>query len=220
MTGDTSPPPFLHITDIYLDYNSDSDTVRLMSANLGCIASVTLLKIHHPLHGVAKLLPQCPKLSGLCIGYMSNVENLDLLVPVIPRLTQLTTVRYDGILSDAADRAVVAAVMSLTQLVQIRLENVRLGDGGLDGTDAMTRLRTVLLLNVRMSATGWDRFVSSLLALPQSVCVELSYTDIDEGTVRRVQTSNRITVTRDDGKRDERGRYVRLEFTTVSSQTA
>ena len=119
---------------------------------------------------------------------------------------------YGSMRSDAADRAVVGAVMSLTQLVQIRLENVRLGDGGLEVTDAMTRLRTVLLLNVRMSTTGWDRFVSSLLALPQSVCVMLYCTDIDEGTARRIQTSQRVTVSQDVRNR--------LEFTTVPSQTA
>ena len=95
VTGDTSPPPSLHVTDIYLVI-PDSDTVRLtgdlMSANLGCIRSVMLCNVYPPLHGVAELLPQCPHLSGLCITYMSNVENRDLLVPVIPRLTQLTTV--------------------------------------------------------------------------------------------------------------------------------
>ena len=55
VTGDTSPPPSLHVTDIFLDRRSDSDTVRLtgelMSANLGSIVSVTLWKVHPPLHG-------------------------------------------------------------------------------------------------------------------------------------------------------------------------
>ena len=225
VTGDTSPPPSLHVTDIYLDDDSDSDTVRLtgelMSANLGSIVSVTLYHVDPPLHGVTQSLPHCPHLTALYIDYMSNKENLDLLVRVIPRLTQLTTVRYDGILSDAADRAVVAAVMSLTQLVRIELQWVTLGDDGLEGTDAMTRLRTVRLGPlVFMTDAAWDRFVTSLLSLPQSVCVVLDETDIDEGTVRRIQTSPNVTVTWDDGKRDVFGRYERLEFTTAPSQTA
>ena len=204
VTGDTSPPPSLHVTDIYL-YGSDSDTVRLtgdlMSANLGRIVSVSLWDVRPPLHGVAQLLPQCPNLTALCI-YMRNTENRDLLVAVIPRLTQLTTVRYHGRYpsdaavnygdflvpvipglkqviivpcvryqgghwSDAAaNRPVVAAVMSLTQLVCIRLEQVSLGDDGLEVTDAMTRLTTVVLHVVRMTVAGWDRFVSSLLIPP------------------------------------------------------
>ena len=242
VTGDTSPPPSLHVTDIYLDDDSDIDTVRLtvnlMSANLGTIVSVYLWNVHHPLHGVAQNLPQCPKLTALYISYMRNTENRDLLLSVIPRLTQITTVHYNvGILSDAADRAVVAAVMSLTQLVCIRLEGVdldedsenyesdddddmtSLNDDVFEGMDAMTRLRTVVLYNVSMTAGAWDRFVSSLLTLPQSVSVVLRTTNIDEGTVRRIQTSPRVTVTRDDEKRYEWGRYERLDFTTVPSQT-
>ena len=223
LTGDTSPTPSLHVTDIYLR-NPDSDTVRLteelMSANLGSIVSVTLLKVPHPLQRVVKVLPHCPQLTALCITYMSNKENRDLLVSVIPSLTQLTTVRYNGCgLPSNAARAVVAAVMSLTQLVQIRLDHVGLGDNGLEGTDTMTRLRTVVFYNVYMTAPGWDRFVSSLLTLPQSMCVKLSHTDIDEGTVRRIQTSPCVTIIRDDRKRDE-GKYEWLELTTVPSQTA
>ena len=223
VTGEMSPPPSLHVTDIDLVMESDSDTVRLtgdlMSANLGTIVSVTLWAVDHPLHEVAQLLPQCPNLSALCITYMDNKENNDLLVSVIPRLTQLTTVRYDGDLSDAdADRAAVAAVMSLTQLVRVELWDVSLGDDGLEVTDAMTRLRTVVLRSVSMTAGAWNRFVSSLLTLPQSVSVVIDTTDIDEGTVRRIHTSNRVTVTRDDG-RDKDGYYKRLEFKTVPSQT-
>ena len=149
---------------------------------------------------------------------MSNTENRDLLVPVIPCLTQLTTVRYHGGgfsrlyhgTDHRADRAFVAAVMSLTQLEWIQLEWVDLGDDGVEGTDVMTRLRMVELGPfVHMTATRWDRFVSSLFTLPQSVSVVLHQTDIDEGTVKRIQTSPRVTVTRD--------RYF-YEFTTVPSQ--
>ena len=223
VTGDTSPPPSLHVTDIYL-YLSDSDTVRLtedlMSVNLGTIVSVRLWGVRPPLHGVVRDLPQCPQLTALYITFMSNKENRDLLVAVIPGLTQITTVRYVGVPpSDDADRAAVAAVMSLTQLVYVELGGVRLGDDGVGVTDAMTRLRTVELHHVYMTAGAWDRFVSSLLTLPQSVYVELWKTDIDEETVRRIQTSPRLTVTRDDGRGEYSGRYKMLEFTTSPSPT-
>ena len=228
VTGDTSPTPSLHVTDIYLEgslRSIESDTVRLtgelMSANRDIIVSVWLCNVHHPLYGVIELLPQCPNLTALCIAYMYNKENHDLLVRVIPRLTQLTNVRYDGgFRSDAADRTAVAALMTLTQLVLIDLGSVRLGDDGVEVTDAMTRLKTVELHDVDMTARAWDRFVSSLLTLPQSVSVLLHDTNIDEGTVRRIQTSPRVTVTKDDRKRDGGRWYEMLEFTTVPSQTA
>ena len=228
VTGDTSPPPSLHVTDIYLD----SDTVRLtgdlMYSNRDTIVSVLLFMVDpplQPLHGVTQYLPQCPHLTALCISYVSNTEKRDLLLSVIPRLTQLTTVQYYGgyLRSDAADRAAVAAITSLTQLERIWLKCVDLGDVGMKGTDTMTRLRTVELGSVyggvHMTAGAWDRFVTSLLTLPQSVCVILDDTNIDRGTVRRIRTSPRVTVTRDDEKRDEDGSYDRLEFTTSPSPT-
>ena len=190
-----------------------------MSVNLGTIVSVMLWDVDPPLHGVTQLLPQCPHLSALCTTYMSNKENRDLLVSVIPRLPQLTTVQYVGVRSDGADCTAVAAVMSLTQLVRVELWNVRLGDDVLEGTDAMTRLRTVVLRDLGMTTAAWDRFVTSLLSLPHSLYVELRGTSIDEGTVQRIKTSPRVKDTQDDGERFE-GRYNRLDFTTVPSQTA
>ena len=223
VTGDTSPPPSLHLTDICLDPDNDSDTLRLteelICRNHDTIMSVLLWCLHHPLHEVVQWLPQCPNLSALRIDLMSNKENIDLLVSVIPRLTKLTTVRYDGLGSDA-DRSAVVAVMSLTWLVRVELRSVRLDDNGVGVTDAINRLKTVVLRFVYMPAGGWDRFVSSLLTLPQSVTVVLCYTNIDEGTVRRIRTSDRVTVTRDDRKRDKDGQYQMLEFRTVPSQTA
>ena len=208
MTGDTSPPPSLHVTDIRLDYDSDGDTVRLtgdlMYSNHDTIVSVFLGSVDHPLHGVAQYLPHCPHLSALCIATMSNKDNRDLLVSVMPRLTQLSIVNYNGHLSDPADHcAALAAVMSLTQLVRVELYNVSLGDQGLEVTDAMTRLRTVVLGGgdgVSMTARAWNIFVSGLITLPQSVSVELQKTDIDEVTVRRIQTSPHVTVTDDGGE--------------------
>ena len=224
VTGDTSPPPSLHVTDIVLDMLSNSDTVRLtgdlMSANLGTIVSVTLLYVPHPLHRVTQLLPQCTNLSALHFGCMSSKENRDLLVDIIPRLTQLTTVRYVGdLLSDAADRAAVAAVMSLTQLERIVLRSVSLGEDGVGVTDAMTRLRTVKLSCVSLTAGAWDRFVTGLLTLPQSVSVVLD--DTDRGTVRRIQTSPNVTVTKAvrDMEMYSDSPYAMLEFKTVPSGT-
>ena len=213
VTGDTSPLPSLYVSDICLSGNCDSDEVSLtadvMCCNLRTIVSVWLGKIRHPLHSVLWYLPQCHNLSALCI-YMSNTEDNDMLVDVIPYLTQLTTVRYHG---DYCDESLVAAVMTLTQLEWIDLLNVSLGDDGVELTDAMTRLRTVALHDVRMTAAAWDRFVTSLFTLPQTVCVRLHNTNIDEGTVKRIQTSPRLIVTRDGDSH-----YRTLEFTTVPSQ--
>ena len=198
VTGDTSPPPSLHVTDIYLEL-SDSDTVRLtgdlMSANLCRIVSVTLWQVNHPLHGVTHYLLQCPHLTALYITYMSNTEDHAQIVVVIPRLTQLDTIRYHGRIAVEEDAPYVAAVLRLTQLRYIRLVEVSLlDDDVLVLTADWTRLQTVMLgPRVYMTARSWGRFMSSLLTVPHPVHVTLRYTNIDADMERRIRTSPRFT---------------------------
>ena len=214
MTGDTSPPPSLHVTDVWLDDHSDSDDVRLtgdlMCGNCDTIVSVRLWFVDHPLHGVIHFLPQCPNLTALCITPMRNTEVRAQMVAVILRLTQLDTVRYYGRGRAAlTDDVFVAAVLRLTQLRCIRLVEVSLDDDVLVLTADWTRLHTVVLRRVRMSVRSWGRFVSSLLTVPHPVNVTLRNTDIEYAdTVGRIQTSPHFTVTR---------RYDRhyFTFTTV-----
>ena len=207
VTGDTSPPPSLHVTDIYLDALSDSDTVRLtedlVSANLGRIVSVTLQHVRHPLHRVLSYLPQCRQLSALYISLIYNTENRAQIVAVIPRLTQLDTILYSGLRAAVEYHVpVVAAVLRLTQLRCIWLYWVTLGDGDVSVLTAdWTRLHTVVLRDVSMSVRSWGRFVSSLLTIPRPVHVTLDSTDIDADTRRRIRTSPYFTVTQDGGGR-------------------
>ena len=217
VTGDTSPPPSLHVTDIYLDGHSDSDTVRLtedlMSANLCRIVSVTLGSVRPPLHGVIHYLPQCRHLTALDI-FMPNTENRALIVAVIPRLTQLDTIQYIGNLDAVVNVPVVAAILRLTQLRCIRLKWVSLRDDDDDDdvlvlTADWTRLHTVVLQLVYMSARSWGRFVSSLLTVPHPVHVTLYWTDIDADTVGRIQTSPHFTGAGEYDRSDD------FTFTTV-----
>ena len=236
VTGDVSPPPSLHVTDIYL-FDSDSDTVRLtgdlMYSSRDTIVYVALLDVDHPLHGVIQLLPQCPLLLVLYITYMRNKENMDLLVSIIPRLTQLDIILYWGAalytdvaledilpVYDVTDVKVVRAAMQLTQIKRIVLVWVDLDDDGLVLTADMTRIQEVVLYVVHMSAGAWRRFLSSLLTLHQAVSVALGITNVDDVMVRRIKTSTRFTVTEDDGGRDGQGRYKSLDFTTVAPQTS
>ena len=76
----------------------------------------------------------------------------------------------------------------------IQLVCVRLGDDDvLVVTADWTRLQTVVLRGVDMSARSWGRFVSSLLTVPHPVHVTLCVTDIDGDTVEGIQTSPHFT---------------------------
>ena len=58
----------------------------------------------------------------------------------------------------------------------------------------MTGLKTSYIVKVTVC--------TCLYISVKSVCVVLYDTDIDEGTVRTIHTSPRVTVTGDDGERD------------------
>ena len=89
MTGDTSPPPNLHVTDIYL-VNSNSFEVRLtgemmtLCSTLDSIVSVSLCHIYHSIQRIVQCLPLCHNMSGLCISYITNKEDNNQLVLMIP----------------------------------------------------------------------------------------------------------------------------------------
>ena len=236
LTGDTSPPPVLHVSDICLDWRSDSDTARLteevMCGNLDNIVSATLMYVHHPLQRVLEHLPQCPHLSTLIISYMRNIEDNDQLLSMIPHLTQLDTILYFGAalitaadtdgdvddifrVYDVTDVKVVKAILQLTQLKGVELWLINFGDAEIEVTSDMIRLRGVSFCHVFMSERRWDKFVSSLLTLHQAVNVILQRTNIDDTIVSMILTSPHFTVTDDDGERDEKGMYKWLGFTTV-----
>ena len=221
VTGDTSPPPSLHVTDIYLsgdifgwDPTSDSDTVRLtgelMSANLGTIVSVSLRRVIYPLHGVIELLPSVPTWQG----YLSAIKRTVTSWWVSYRASHSSPLY--GIL-------VVSCLMLLTVLLWRPSCHSHSWSGY--GWSVLVWVTTgwgwrtpwpdwgrSCYAGYTWQPRGGTEFVTSLLALPQSVRVRLVQTDIDKGTVRRIKTSPRLTVTRDGNGYDST-----LEFTTVPS---
>ena len=235
LTGDTSPHVFVHVSDIYLDNDSDSDTVSLteviMYSNLDTILSVTLLFVQYrKVQTIYQYLAQCPLLSSLCITFMRNIEENDKLLSLISGLTQLDTILYFGAalttafdtavgnnlsVYDGADLKIVKAILQLTHIKRIWLWLVDLGDDEMELTGDMIRLQEVYLCCVFMSERSWDTFVSSLRNLHQAVDLSLQETNIDDAMVSRILSSPRFKVTRNNGRKDETGLYKAVEFTSV-----
>ena len=223
-TCDASSLPNIHVRDIYLDADSDSETVKitgeLMSSNLESILSVTIRDVRHPLQGVSQLLPQCPYLSKLNLTPMSNDEDNDKLVDAIPHLCGLDTIWYKGVHDRVQSQnvkvnvAIAERLHKMTKLERIEFWNVSLGDDELMVvlTGDMTRLQTVVLHAVDMAAGSWNRLITSLLTIRHTVHVVLRVTTIDDETLDMIRTH--FTLIQDDGIRLE-GRYSWFEFTTM-----
>ena len=224
LISDTSPLPAMHVSDVYLDITSDNRMVQvtceIMCSNLDNIVSVWLEDVLHP-HLILQCLPQCLHLSVLCITDTKNKEANDLLLAVMPQLSQLSTIRYSGHVRSTASvkAAVVKAIFSLPQIENIELCNVDLYDDGLLVPCDLTRLQTIRLWGLHMSGGSWDRFVSSLLTLQHALTVTLDETNIDDETIGMVLNSPHFTVVRDDRERDEDGWYLSLEFSTRQSHS-
>ena len=218
LTGDTSPFPTVHVSDIYLNTSSDSDTVRLTgdimhgTSNLHNIVSVYLYDVERQINTrVVQYLQQCPNLSALGISFMYRRQEHNQMVTFIPHLIQLQTIRYGGIDKGATTNhcAAVKAIMSLTQLTSIELVMVDLGQDELVMT-GMSRLQTVMLRYVNMTPKSWGNFVTTLLHLNQVVHVVLEKTNIDYQTTLRIRNEPRLTVTQD-------GRKSLFKFTSAAS---
>ena len=101
MTCDASPSPIIRVSDIYLDKYSDIDTVSmtadLIRSNPDSIVSVLMRHVKHPLHGVSQCLPLCKHLTVLNITIMENKNDNEQLVAIIPELTNLDTIWYEGV---------------------------------------------------------------------------------------------------------------------------
>ena len=224
LTGDTSSQPAIHISDIRLDLFSDIDAVqtteKLMKDNVKNIISVMLVGVNHSLNSILKFLPDCPYLMALWVSCMQSKEDTDMLVTVLPRLTHLDTIRYNGHVDSPDDRTVVKAILSLKQLVRMDVMHADLRDDGVIVTEDMTQLRIVRLgPELDMSVTAWHRFLTSLLSIQETVDVKLESTNIDNSIVNEIQESALFTVTRDDRNRDANDRYDLLEFSTVHANT-
>ena len=236
LTGDTSLHPSLYVSDIFLVYESDIDTVRLteevMYRNLDNIVSVLLAYVDHQLQRILQYLAKCPRLSALYISYMRKKEDNDQLLSVIPHITQLDKIVYYGAAAatavdtdvdvddilpvyDEADVKAVKAILQLTQLKRISIGWIDLTDSGLEVTRDMIQLQDIGLGKFSMSARSWDMFLSCLLSLQQVVDVRLQRTNIDDDMVGRILTSPHFTVKSDEGERDVKGSYEWLTFRTV-----
>ena len=138
---------------------------------------------------ILQLLSGCSKLTSLHFSKCRHTtKDSELLASVLPRLKHLQYLWYSRGLSDidsAGDTAVVSAVQHLTQLSDITLSNIDLGDAAtLMITPRMTQLQQVDLYQVKMSATRWAEFVSSLQHATQLTHVILTLIDLgDDGTL-------------------------------------
>ena len=221
LTGDKSSSLTLQISDIYLDSDIDKNTViltdELVCRNLDSIVSLWLRNVKYPLDKILSHLVQCPLLRALGIYMILDMTNRNSLVAMIPRLTQLDTLYYNGRYR-TNDVEIVKSITQLKQLKRIEFKDIPLGDEGMMVvTSKMTRLQTVILKDVYMSAMDWDKFITTLLGIQNAIHVTLNDDDIDRDTVRRVQTSPCITLTHDDRGKYDDGRYKLLDFTTIPS---
>ena len=195
-------------------------TFEVVQKRLHNIISVYLDNVKYPLSILLECLPKCKNLTMLGTK-MLNTENHDKLLALLPHLTHIDTIQYGYNFNIPATvrAAAVHDILKLKQLKNVELQYVDLGDDTVVLTRDMTRLKSLWLDGVDMSAVSWRMSVSGLLSIQHPVLVSLENTNIDDGTVRMVQSSSLYTVTL-DSKGDDRGKYSVLNFSTVHSQAS
>ena len=132
----TDCTPTLHVTDVFLDDDSDDDNVsvasELVSMEDNSIVCVYLCSVRRPVHSIIRHLPGCKHLTALYIRYFANTQKVEPLVKVLPQLVQLQCVEYGysyhGEECSPTDTAIVRAIQHLPSLRSIKLSQITLTD--------------------------------------------------------------------------------------------
>ena len=162
---------------------------------------------------IISFLRFCTELTTLNIAMLDKENSLS---SVLPLLKNLQYIRYKPNRSSPRKNSadVVGALQTLTNLKHIELKRVDLCHGNY-GPSAqtnpnvrfrrkgrtlrvkkhMTQLTKISLKYVDMSGKGWTKFVSSLLGVPQTVDVILSWTNISDDAVSIIEEDRRFKVT-------------------------
>ena len=197
------------------------DSIKINPVSL---QKLTISHVSGSLYGVLSALHQCQHLRDLSIHSLSDEQDVKLLADVLPQLTQVRSMTYEGGTQCDTDNegvvgyhsVVAQAVTRMTGLGFLKIRNIETGNLALTLTPLMTQIKDLELCSVRMTASSWGEFIDSLLTIQHGFDIELEDTNIDDKSVSAVCSSPHFEVTWDD-KGNTKGIYVWFEFSKMSS---
>ena len=204
----------LHLTGIHVE------RIKISPVSL---QNLRISNVSGSLRGLLSVLPECKHLTHLDIKSLSDEQDVKLLADVLPRLTQVRDMTYNGTRRDTGNEGVVGyhyavaqAAAKMTGLERLSLTFMDMGDQTLTLTPTMTHIKYVWLWHVQMTANSWAEFIASLLTMQHEFDIRLWGTNIDHESVSVVQSSPHFKVTRDE-RGDMEGKYSRLDLSKMSS---
>ena len=215
----------LHLTGIHVE------RIKISPVSL---QNLNIIYVSGSLRGLLSALPDCQHLTDLSITSLSNEQDVKLLADVLPRLTQVREMRYDGWQSDTGNEGVVRLLLRcihhfkpyhyavaqaatlMTGLERLYIWNIDMGDLALSLTPMMTHIKYVWLWYVHMTANSWDEFIASLLTIQHGFDISLTCTNIHDDSVSAVQSSPHFKVTKDE-KEDRGWELPGFRFSKLSS---
>ena len=203
----------LHLTGIHVE------RIKISPVSL---QNLDITYVSGSLRGLLSVLPECQHLTDIDIHSLSDEQDVKLLVDVLPRLTQVRNMTYDGGLWDTGNEGVVGyhsavaqTATRMTGLESLWIHSFDMGDFTLTLTPLMTHIKRVWLWRLHMTAISWGEFIASLLTIQHGFDIVLDGTNIDNESVSTVHSSPRFEVTGD--KRDKEGKCFLLRFKKLSS---
>ena len=202
--GDADMTIDYFVSDVVLGPYDDNDDVDMACKMMhGCndnVLSFTMCiwkETKWAVRPVLQALQMCSHLTTLHVEFWNTTPDA-VLVNVIPTLNQLQHVWYRHYSFAGADRdvdsVIVRAVLKLPRLKYLKLYHVSLNDDVLMLTHDMALLSQIELGWARMSPKSWNRFVSSLINVKQSIDVSVKTCIIDYATVDLICKSEYFTV--------------------------
>ena len=179
------------------------ETIDLVHMTL---LEIVVLRCVGSMNYILPSLTGCTSLVSLYISNLDSEEDCRLLASVLPRLKHLRCIHYRGdrgrfYHGQADNLVVVSTILQLTHLNDIGIGSFHLNVGNIkDDADtllimpSMTQLVNIELDDVAIPATGWTKFLFSLLSVKHTVNVKLWSTNIDGDSVAFIHNSPHFTV--------------------------
>ena len=194
------------LTTLYLS-EMHITTINISTVSL---KNLTSYRVTGSLLGLLSSLPMCTHLTDISINTLSNEQDAEILIDVLPRLTQIR--KMDISMCHAH---VAKAATRLTGLEKLIITNIDIRYLSLTLPPLMRHIKHLELDSIKMPASGWREFITSLIRIQHGFDILLENTNIDDESVSVIHSCSTFKMTEVERGETE-GLYSYIYFSRLS----
>ena len=152
------------------------------------LQTLEIRKVSGSLQGLLLALLDCQYLKTLGIIGLYDIQDVDVLIDIIPNLTQVQSMAFSG-RENVWDADVAQSITKMTGLEKLSISYLNMGDVALTLLPLMAQIEDVQFEKVDMTVNSWNKFLASLREIQHVFDIQLLDTNIDDEFVSALSTS-------------------------------